>query len=46
MSLIQSAPLNSHEPFDYMEDVLARLPSQPHSRIAELLTHRGQPSSC
>jgi len=39
MSLIQSTRLNGHEPFTYLKDVLARLPSQPHSRIAELLPH-------
>jgi transposase len=46
MSLIQSARLNGHEPFAYLKDILARLPSQPHSRIAELLPHRWQPSNC
>jgi transposase len=46
MSLIQSARLNGHEPFAYLKDILARLPSQPHSRIAELLPHRWQPSDC
>ena len=42
MSLIQSARLNGHEPFAYLKDVLARLPSQPHSRIGELLPNRWQ----
>lgn len=46
MSLIQSARLNGHAPFAYLKDVLARPPSQPHSRIAELLPHRWQPSNC
>lgn len=45
MSLIQSARLNGHEPFAYLKDVLARLPSQPHSRLAELLPHSWQPSN-
>jgi transposase len=40
MSLIQSARLNGHEPFVYLKDVLTRLPTQPQSRIGELLPHR------
>ena len=44
MSLIQSARLNGHEPFAYLKDVLERLPSQPYSRIGELLPHRWQPA--
>ena len=44
MSLIQSARLNGHEPFAYMKDVLERLPTQPYSRIRELLPHRWQPT--
>lgn len=44
MSLIQSARLNGHEPFAYLKDVLERLPTQPYSRIGELLPHRWQPS--
>ena len=40
MSLIQSALLNGHEPFAYLKDVLERLPTQPYSRIGELLPHR------
>jgi transposase len=40
MSLIQSARLNGHEPFAYLKDVLTRLPTQPQSRIGELLPHR------
>jgi transposase len=39
MSLIQSARLNGHDPFRYLKDVLERLPTQPASRIAELLPH-------
>lgn len=46
MSLIQSAQLNGHEPFSYLKDVLERLPTQPYSRIEELLPHRWQPSDC
>ena len=40
MSLIQSAKLNGHDPFAYLKDVLSRLPTQPFSKIAELLPHR------
>ncbi len=40
MSLIQSAPLNGHDAYTYLEDVLTRLPMQPASKIMELLPHR------
>jgi transposase len=40
MSLIQSAKLNGVDPWAYLTDVIARLPSLPASRIAELLPHR------
>lgn len=40
MSLIQSARLNGHDPYRYLRDVLERLPTQPASRIEELLPHR------
>lgn len=39
MSLIQSARLNGHDPYRYLKDVLNRLPTQPASRISELLPH-------
>jgi transposase len=39
MSLIQSARLNGHDPYQYLKDVLNRLPTQPASRIDELLPH-------
>jgi transposase len=39
MSLIQSAKLNGHDPYRYLEDVLERLPIQPASRLEELLPH-------
>jgi transposase len=42
MSLVQSAKLNGHEPFEYLKDVLTRLPTQPASRVGELLPHRWQ----
>lgn len=44
MSLIQSAKLNGHNPYRYLEDVLERLPTQPVSRIEELLPNRWRPS--
>jgi transposase len=44
MSLIQSAKLNGHDPYRYLKDVLERLPTQPASRIDELLPHCWQPS--
>jgi hypothetical protein len=40
MSLIQSAKLNGHDPYRYLKHVLERLPSQPASRLEELLPHR------
>jgi hypothetical protein len=40
MSLIQSAKLNGHDPYRYLKDVLEWLPTQPASRIDELLPHR------
>jgi transposase len=39
MSLIHSAKLNGLDPYAYMRDVLERLPTQPASRITELLPH-------
>ena len=44
MSLIQSAKLNGHDPYAYLKDVLARLPTQKNSQIEELLPHRWQPA--
>jgi transposase len=40
MSLIGSAKMNDFDPYVYLRDVLERLPTQPHSRIDELLPHR------
>jgi transposase len=45
MSLIQSAKLNSHDPYRYLKDILERLPTQAASRIDELLPHYWQPLS-
>ncbi len=44
MSLIQSAKLNGLDPHRYLKDVLERLPTQPASRIQELLPHHWQPN--
>jgi transposase len=43
MSLIQSARMNGHDPWAYINDVLRRLPTHPNRRIAELLPHRWRP---
>jgi transposase len=40
MTLIQSAKLSGHDPYRYLKDVLERLPTQPASRLEELLPHR------
>lgn len=40
MSLLHSAKLNRIDPYAYLHDVLVRLPTQPASRICELLPHR------
>ncbi|OGQ57878.1 MAG: transposase [Deltaproteobacteria bacterium RIFCSPLOWO2_02_FULL_53_8] len=44
MSLIHSARLNGHDVYAYVRDILERLPTQPASRISELLPHRWQPA--
>jgi transposase len=43
MSLIQSAPLNRHDPYAYLKDVLTRLPTQRTSEMDQLLPHKWQP---
>ncbi len=40
MTLIQAARLNGHDPYAYLKDVLARLPTQRGSLVHELLPHR------
>ena len=45
MSLVHSARINGHDPYAYLRDVLERLPTQPDSRVGELLPHRWQPLS-
>ena len=44
MSLVHSARLNGHDPYAYLKDVLERLPTQPASRVQELLPHHWQPT--
>ena len=44
MSLVHSARMNGHDPFAYLKDVLERLPTQPASRVDELLPHRWTPA--
>ena len=45
MSLVHSARINGHDPYAYLKDVLDRLPTQPASRIAELLPHHWKPAT-
>jgi hypothetical protein len=40
-----SAKLSGHDPYAYLKDVLARLPTQPAGRIEEQLLHRWQPGT-
>lgn len=44
MSLVQSAKLNGLNPLEYLTDVMDRLPTQPYSKIGELLPHNWSPS--
>ena len=39
------AKLDGHDPFTYLKDILSRLPTQPNSRISELLPHRWLPNT-
>lgn len=43
LSLIESAKLNGHDPFAYLRDVLARLPTHPYRRLDELLPFNWMP---
>jgi len=45
MSLVQSAKMNGHDAWQYLRDVLVRLPTHLNSRIEELLPHRWQPQA-
>jgi len=40
MSLIQSAKMNGHDPYDNIMDVMTRLPTQKANQIEDLLPHR------
>jgi len=44
MSVIQSARMNGHDPYAYLQDILTRLPTHRASRTKELLPHRWQPT--
>jgi hypothetical protein len=43
-TLIQSVKLNGLDPYDYLSDVLKRLPTQKMSQIEELLPHKWKPA--
>ena len=43
MSLIESAKLNGHDPWAYLKDVFARLPTLKNADIASILPHNWQP---
>ena len=45
MSSVQSAKMNGHDPYAYLKDILARLPTQPAARLDELLPHNWKPVS-
>jgi len=44
MTLIQSAKLNDRDPYAYLKDLLARLPTQKNNAIDELLPHNWLPA--
>jgi hypothetical protein len=44
MSLLHSARLNGHDVHACMKDILERLPSQPASRVSDLLPHCWTPA--
>ncbi|MBK6867157.1 MAG: IS66 family transposase [Burkholderiales bacterium] len=44
MSLVQSARMNGHDPYQYLKDVLTLLPTHKASRVGELRPHRWQPA--
>ena len=45
LSLIQTCKLHDINPFDYLADVLRRLPAHPINRVDELLPFRWKPAS-
>lgn len=44
-NLIGIFPSNTNDAYAYLNDILARLPTQMASRIGELLPHRWQPAT-
>jgi hypothetical protein len=44
MSLIQSAKLNGHDPYAYLQDVLTRLPTHKARDIDQLSPHLWAPA--
>lgn len=42
-SLIQSARRHGHDPFNYLRDLLTRIPTHPQSQLDELLPDRWRP---
>ena len=45
LTLIESAKANDLNPYDYLKDVLTRLPTHPYSRLDELLPHFWKPTT-
>lgn len=45
MTLIQSAKLNGHDPYEYLKDVLTRLPTHPNKDINALLPQHWKPTA-
>ena len=43
MSLIATCKANKINPFEYLKDVLTRINSHPHKKLAELLPHNWKP---
>ncbi|MBL5827572.1 transposase [Serratia fonticola] len=39
LSLLETAKLNSHDPYVWLHDVLTRLPTWPNSRLNKLLPY-------
>lgn len=45
MSVLHRTRINGDDPYVYLKDVLERLPTQPLSRIRELLAYRWAPAA-
>lgn len=43
-SLVVSAKMNNLNPFEYLKDLLSRIPDHPHHKLEELLPNRWQPA--